>query len=272
MLHSKAQICKPNVYIADSNSGDLILASREALRPQLSFYANYELEFDFQLQHVLRPEHPLRGLGKGFDELDLLVSVDNPASAYLLSLKSTLRRLAWYTLAVDDYLAARSEAQGLTQLGDERNFVHHSLLCLMPDLEHELEATYNVFELCQLSALIYSFLCVFPLPSAPFGRLSKQIRSGLSRRKFSDEWDCAPRLMMWIATMACIAAVGYESTRLWFVAVLDRCLCDLQIHSAQDFKEALSEFLWFPSTNDQDADDIWEELNTLRPFQSSLND
>jgi hypothetical protein len=264
MLHSKLYICIRSMWFADSSSGDLILASREARQPQLSFYANYELEFDFQLQTVVRPEHPLSVLGKKFHELDLLTNVNNPAPTYLLSLQGVLRRLAWYTLAVDDYLAARSEAQGLTQLGDQRNFVHHSLICLVPN--DVPGVTYNVFELCQLSALIYSFLCVFPLPSAPFERLSKQIRQSLSQRKFSHEWDRAPYLMMWIVTMACIASVGHESTQLWFLAVLDRCLDDLKIQSAQEFKEALGEFLWFPSTNDQDADNIWQELGTLKPF------
>lgn len=65
--------------------------------------------------------------------------------------------------------------------------------------------------------------------------------------------------------MAAIASAG-QPERTWFVAVLDRCRRELKLQSVTSFIEVLQEFLWFPSTNDADAEDVWEELESLDPF------
>lgn len=180
-----------------------------------------------------------------------------------------LARLTWYTLAVDDHLAARVQALPLPLLGDHRNFVHHSLTRLAPKEGQIQTHEPDVLDLCLSSVFIYSFLSIFPLPAAPFHRLACHIKTSLlSSRRFSDEYTRAPRLMLWIVAMGSIASVGDPGTRTWFLAVLQRCLGDLGVGEVQGLRDVLGDFLWFARTSELDVDDLWAELGSLDPFGS----
>ena len=240
-------------------------ASRDLHRPRLPFLPLAGVDLNMVLERIMRLDHPLSNIGGGFKVIHTLHVTSDGESIYRESLSMALHLVGLYTLAVDDYLAARVEAQNLAMLGEQRNYVHHSLLRLTPSFEEDVAHIHHVLDLCQMAALIYSFLCVFPIPSAPFGRLARRIKTCLSSGRFSREWTQAPRLLMWIVTMATIASVGHPE-RMWFIAILDRCRREIRLQSVTSFTEVLQEFLWLPSTNDTDAEDLWEELESLNPF------
>jgi hypothetical protein len=246
-------------------SGDLIVATRTLRRPRLPFLSCLDdIDLDTALSRSLRANHPLRTLGRGFSVLD---NFGSPLTA--LDLQIALHRLSLYTLAVDDYLAARSSAQSLAMLGEERTFVMYGLMQLAPDLDQPCAPGDELLELCYLAIAIYSLLCIFPIADAPFGRLVQRIKSLLLARDFTKEWSEAPKLMLWMSFMTCIASVGQEDgTRTWLVSIIDRCLRRLKIDSFNSLKDSvLLEFLWLPTTNDDDGNDLWDEIEASNPFQ-----
>lgn len=165
------------LYIVNSacpliqESGELIAASRDLHRPRLPFFPPAKVDLDIVLERVMRLDHPLSNIGGGFKVIHSLQFGSHDETTYRESLSMTLRLVSLYTLAIDDYLAARPEARNLAILGEQRNYVHHSLMCLTPSFEEDAAHAHHVFDLRQMAALVYSFLCVFPIPSAPFARL-----------------------------------------------------------------------------------------------------
>ncbi|EXJ68432.1 uncharacterized protein A1O5_08224 [Cladophialophora psammophila CBS 110553] len=220
------------------------------------------MDFESLLSRVWKANHPLHRLGQGFSVLDSFDS--SPKSS---DLQLALRGLSLYTLAVDDYLAARSVAPSLAVLEDLRCFVMHGILALTPpDLLSDpcpQPGADEVLYICQLAALTYGMLCIFPLPAAPFELLANRIKQSLSRHDFTKAWAEAPRLMLWITFVAAIASSGLTNnvTRSWFVCTIGRCLRKLRIESWTALKDdVLLEFLWLPATNDADGIDLWAEI------------
>ncbi|ETI23930.1 hypothetical protein G647_05737 [Cladophialophora carrionii CBS 160.54] len=135
------------------------------------------VDLDGPLSRTRRTDHPLRTLGQGFSILDHFGS---PLRS--LDLQIALHRLSLYTLAVDDYLVGRSAAQSLSLLGVERSFAIHSLMGLTVAVDPDTDGDGGtprggapcdddddeLLDLCHVAALIYSVLCVLPLPAAPF--------------------------------------------------------------------------------------------------------
>lgn len=207
-----------------------------------------------------------------------------------LDLQLALHRLSLYTLAVDDYIVARSVAQSLAILGEERSLVMHGVMSLAPPKPDEtgcLEVNDNLLVLCHLAALIFCVLCVLPLPAAPFDVLMQRVRSILMQHDFTREWSEAPKLMLWISFMAAIVApqrhrdaiphlshptpASVSATgsgeRCYLIMIIDRCLRRLKIDSFENLKESvLLEFLWLPVTNDADGMDLWDEIEASNPF------
>lgn len=178
-----------------------------------------------------------------------------------------LHRLSLYSIAVDDYIAGRSTAQSLALLGEERNFVQHGIMSLTPVLNEPCSAGDELLDICQLAAVIFSLLCVFPYPAAKFELLVNRIRGIMSGYTFAKEWSEAPDLMLWITYMTAVASVNSEP-RIWFIKILDRCLRKLKIDSWDTLKkDVLLEFLWLPVTNDADGSDLWDEIEASNPFE-----
>jgi hypothetical protein len=228
-------------------------------RPHLPFVPNHKDDYDSILHSLRRPNRTLQSLGSGFWTLLAIL----PGSD-LLALTTALERLSLYSLGIEDYITGSLFRQSLVDIADERNLCHHGLLSLIPQPHSPRE--HALVRACRLAATVYSFLCVFPISSAPFAKLATMLKKCLSTATFSQAWKDALELAVWIVTMAAIAAIGMEE-REWFVAVLDRCLSRLRIESWEALKELLLKFLWLPSTNDADGYDLWLEVEESNPFR-----
>jgi len=179
-----------------------------------------------------------------------------------------MRCLVQYTLAVDDYVQGRDEAQTLSILADERNYVQHSILCLIPSPgSAEAEEETALYSLCKLAMLVYSMIIVFPLPAvgAPFPQLATQIKQQLLHPNIHTRWKEAAEFFFWVTAMGAIASIGTKE-RHWFIASLDRLTHRLKIYDWLHMREHLSVFLWFASTNDVDGLDLWKEIEASSPF------
>ena len=208
-----------------------------------------------------RIDHPLNLLGHGFRALEVYAT-----TRFGRRLQVCLDDLALYTLGVDDYVAGRSIRQPLSTLCDQRNYVQHNLLSLLPAKNTvQLEEPDPFLTVCHLAALLYSFTCVFPIPAAPFHTLVSRVKHRLSTQGFAAQWEEAPRLLLWILYISGIASVG-TADREWFVGTLDRCLRRLKIESWEALREVMLEFLWLPLTNDFDGMDFWDEIDRSNPL------
>ena len=244
-------------------SGDIITASRKLIKPALPFVSQ-KANVESTLSAVRRHTHPLCDLGQGFMVLHRVLEGDKVVDLY-----PVLCRLSDYTLAVDDYVEGRSEAQSLHCIANERNFVQHSLMSLAPEEQAAGEQEDPLYNLCRLAAMIYSLIVVFPLPvqTAPFAELALQVKEQMSNPTIRIRWSEAPQLMLWITVMAAIASIGL-SERSWYVSILDRLVSRLRIGSWNELKGQLQDFLWFASISDVDGADLWKEVKHSSPFSS----
>lgn len=222
------------------------------------------MDIVLSLSVLRRVDRPLRQLGHGFRILKTL----RPGNSD--GLLTCLHHLSLYTLGMDDYLAVRPEAQSLTVIAEQRSYVQHDLMTKLPNPNsqdtHDSDQD-HLLTLCHLAATIYSFLCIFPIPAAPFHTLATRIRSILASARLAQELTEAPDLMVWISIMGGIASIGSSSgDRAWFVAALDRGLRRLKLESWDELRVILLRFLWFPSTNDYDGGVLWEEIEASDPF------
>ena len=117
------------------------------------------------------------------------------------------------------------------------------------------------------AATIYSLTCLYPIADAPFEELARSIKSCLIETDLSQAWLDAPRLMTWVITMSAIAALGAPEHQ-WYVVVLERCMRRVKINTWQAYQSLLLDFLWFPSTNDKDGQDLWDKIENAVPFQN----
>ena len=209
-----------------------------------------------------RHTHPLCNLGQGFVVLHRILKPDKVVHLY-----PVLCRLSDYTLAVDDYVEGRSEAQSLGCIAAERNFVQHSLMSLVPEEQATGEQQDPIYDLCRLAAMIYSLIVVFPLPvqTAPFSKLARQVKEQMSHPAVHARWSESPQLMLWITFMAAIASIGINE-RSWYVSTLDRLVSRLGIGSWTEVKGLLLDFLWYGSISDVDGADLWKEVQQSSPF------
>ncbi|KAK5044763.1 hypothetical protein LTR84_010537 [Exophiala bonariae] len=255
--------------------GDLLLASRYLRKPVYPF-----IPLQISPQHVLdavrRDVHPLGQLGTGFRALYDLLPSDVARPLFL-----TLHNLSTYSLAVDDYIMGRSQAQDLGALADQRNFVQHNLLSrsLGPDgdVHSPKEDAIVLQQACWAAAVIYSLIAVFPVPHrrAPFAKLAYQLKHSLvyTNNLLTSRWHDSSSLLLWMIFMGALASTAndegggeQEGCKEWYINVLERFVHRMQIASWGALKDQLLNFLWFPSTSDADGQQLWTEINTSNPF------
>lgn len=239
------------------SSAEVILASRQVAVPRCQFFPFLELDFAASLAANRRVEHPLRAMGTGFDVFRF-----NDPDTWHTHLRLALDNLALYSLGVDDYVAGRSLKRSLSVIGEQRLFVQHGLLCLT--ILHSTGAS-PLCRICHFAGIIYSFLCVFPIPEASFDYLVQQIKECLLENDFLDEWTEVPYLLVWVLFMTGIASTATPE-RPWVVASLDRCLRRLDIHTWDKLRDVLQSFLWLPITNDKDGEALWREIESSSPL------
>ncbi|KIW10775.1 hypothetical protein PV08_10074 [Exophiala spinifera] len=236
--------------------GDIVLSCQNLAPPMLPYVTIHD-DIVSLLNSASRKTHPLVGLGRGFRVLpEILGHAHEDVSKLLVVLKWIIQ----YTFAVDDHVHARPESQIQRVLMDERNFVQHNLMQLMPDaLPHGEE--HPLCRLALLGTVVYSLLVVFPLPAvaAPFGRLSSDIIKQLCLPDVQACWNEAADLMLWVTVMGAVASIG-TSDRPWYLATLDRLTRELDINSWHSMKENLKLFLWFEYTNDSDGMKLWRDI------------
>lgn len=238
-------------------------ASKVLRQPRTVFAASFDFDIGTSLLANRRPDHPLCQMGTDFSALKNLDS-----SFYTDTLQLSLENLALYSLGVDDYITGRSARASLAILADQRSYVHYALLCLIPAEDYGNRLPHSpIATICHLAGLVYSFLCCFPMPAAPFGKLVKSIEHQLKAYNWTEEWDKAPRLLVWVLYVTGIAAVETRD-RTWVVSTLDRCLRRLKIETWKELKILLSKHLWLPATNDFDGIDLWKEIEESNPLGS----
>jgi len=229
------------------------------------------------LNAASRKTHPLVGLGKGFRVLPEMLGQDEVSQLLIV-----LRWMIQYTFAVDDHVEGRPEAQSLRRLMDQRNFVQHNLMLLVPtppattdttemqrelrqqhDHDHDHEHEHPMHRLARLGTLIYSLLVVFPLPAvaAPFQQLSQEVRLQLSQPTVEARWNegAWPDLILWVSVLGAVASIGTPD-RPWYLGTLDRLTRRLKLNSWPSMKERLRLFLWFEYTNDSDGLKLWRDI------------
>ena len=216
-----------------------------------------------ELVAVRSPMSAFPSLGRGFM---ILQSILPPP--LFTSLYPVLLRLCDYTIAIHNYVEGTAQAQSVSILADERNFVQHNLMSLESrGRELDLRQEHPLYELCRLAAMVYSLTVVFPLPSttAPFDTLEARMKYLMSNEIVAARWNEAPHLMLWITVMAAIAAVT-STDRTWLVCILDRLISRIGLKSWLEMRESLQKYLWFDSTNDVDGIRLWEEIERSSPF------
>ena len=205
-------------------------------------------------------DHTLNRLGTGFSIIDHF----GPSHSKLSSvLRLNLRRLASYTrgvqIAVDSGTLQRSQEI----LGELRNFVQHELLSTLPaetlieQLSPAEEPT--IWKVVHLAAIIYAYLCVFPMVAAPFQLAAQRIQSLMRNTDPSSVQQKAPELHAWTLFMVGISCPG-SVYREWAILLLQPCIAGLGITSWESMKCLLLKHLWLPMTSNQDGQSLWQEL------------
>jgi hypothetical protein len=231
-------------------------------KPAFEYLPLTGLDISASLSISRRIDHPLKEMGHGFRVLDQLPPVDRNRE-----LRADLDRMALYCLGVDDYAAGRRMRKSLEVFAQERIFVQRSLLAKYDeDSAADPKPDGNITTLTHITAVIFSLMCVIPLPDAPFHKLVRQVKAHFAYHDFEHEWREAPEMMTWILFLTGIAAIGMPE-RKWMVSTLDRCLHRLQIRDWKELKGILLKFLWLPITNDDDGEGLYDEIRRSNPFE-----
>jgi hypothetical protein len=247
----------PRLYeSANHDRLEMISATKGLRRPTVSYFGIEIHDLDdlnWRLECNRRTDHPLRSMGSAFQRLRSVVD-----SSQVRDLVVILNRLALYSLAVDDYIAGRPMRYNLPTLSEHRNYVHFEFIRWLPNVEDPSQPAHALLSLIHLCGLIYSLLCVFPIPKAPFAGLVKRVKHLLENHVILGDTRSSG-VLLWALWMTGIACVGLTE-RPWIVDLLRRQLRKCRINQWSDMRTILLEHLWLPITNDFDGVDLWEEI------------
>lgn len=146
-----------------------------------------------------------------------------------------------------------------------RCIAHHRLLCLPAwddtDGIHSEWADETVYECCRLTALLYSTAVILGLP-AHVGwhvQLGAQIRRQLEACDVEELSGDAPGLLVWVLTIAAIAAVGSEG-QAYFVEALREALGREGLQTRRAAEHVLEGYLWSVETCGEGMARVWEAM------------
>jgi hypothetical protein len=210
---------------------------------------------------TLQPNHPLQDIGSGFP-LETETWLSEPFS----QLYSTIRAICCYTVLIYNHCEGRALQDSLCAIADQRNFIHHKLMCL-PEISSELPAFLDdgTYEAIRLTTIIFDYLVIFPASAAvlPFIELAARLRRQFpyidTPKKNMKELE----IFLWMLFMGGIASIGSDE-RPWFVSTLAALYPRLNVHVWSAVQDILGSFLWLPSTNDADGLELWVESDHLR--------
>ena len=170
-----------------------------------------------------------------------------------------------FTIVVENHIEGRWSPRTFTTIIDQRNFIQHSVMSLKPArelFEHGATPEEDLYEPCRLAIIVFSFLVVFPVPpvAGPFESLTERLLVALSEIKSCGEPLSSSKLLLWILVMGAVAAIGLPK-RQWFLRRIHDLLQTLAVEDWKDMKVILQSFLWLPSTNDFDGQEVWAEMH-----------
>lgn len=177
---------------------------------------------------------------------------------------TVVRLVCDFMIVVENHIQGRWSPRTFTVIIDQRNFVQHSLMSLKSKrelLEDGFSVQEGLYEPCRLAVIVFSFLVVFPIPpvSGPFESLTKQLLAELIEIDVRKESALRSRMILWMWVMGAIAAIGLPE-RQWFLNRVQELSSRLVVESWKALQDVLQSFLWFPSTNDPDGQDVWSEM------------
>jgi len=111
-----------------------------------------------------------------------------------------------------------------------------------------------VFNAVRNALIVYSLIAVFPLPlsTAPFPELATRLESDLSEVLEYEENTIPKSLLLWVSTMAALAAIGTPQ-RASVVTITTRLCEQLGICSWESMQVILQEYLWSAEISDFDG-------------------
>jgi hypothetical protein len=175
-----------------------------------------------------------------------------------------VRHMCDFMIVMENHIQGRWSPRTFTVIIDQRNFVQHSLMSLNSKqelLDDGFSVEEVLYEPCRLAVIVFSFLVVFPIPpvSGPFESLTEQLLAELMEIDISGESASRSRMILWISVMGAIGAIGLPE-RQWFLNSAREMSSRLVVQSWKALKDILQSFLWFPSTNDPDGQELWSEM------------
>ncbi|PYI04729.1 hypothetical protein BO78DRAFT_431060 [Aspergillus sclerotiicarbonarius CBS 121057] len=189
-----------------------------------------------------------------------------PPSGLPPNLEEAFEAMALYTTMVERYLRGEIARPDTQAMCDQRNLIQHCLMSLPPaDGSSEVDRFYEV---CRVSAIIYSIGVIFPLPAAtaPFSALVQTLRTNLGDVPLEGSWLSSPEetvLLLWVVTMGGIAATGMPE-REWFVGMLQETALQAGLGEWRTLRQSLKTILWLHSACDAAGEKLWNETQELR--------
>jgi hypothetical protein len=180
-------------------------------------------------------------------------------------LVNVLQDMYSYNVATEMYSQGVLRNLSICVMVDRRNSIQHRLMSLpsAKELNNDHFQPQKIYELCRISAIIYSLLAIFPLPTfnAPFPQLALMLRQTLVEIDLPQIWKTIPDLLLWILMLGGIASIGNE--RMWFVVTL-RCLgVTTSIRNWGALKHVMKSIMWLDCVCDSDGEVLWDEISNL---------
>ena len=252
------------------SSCDLFDCTRRLRQPSVPFIPHSQ-SFQQRHQGTERPPKPflpysdLAMLGSGFSTAWGLMP-----SPVLLDLMRTLAECADFTVFMDNFLEGRHMLKSPVELTDARNHCQHQLMSLPSSKSLRIAGQLDLdsqYESCRLCCIAYSLLVVFPLPPTVgvFETLVRRLQSEIRSLSSEDFNTNQRRMHFWILTIGAILSIGLPE-RQFFLTELIYQARHLGIGMWPEAFEILKVFLWYPSTNSKDGQDMWREM--CAPFSS----
>ena len=168
-----------------------------------------------------------------------------------------------YTSTLEKYIEGDISGPNPRMICDQRNLIQYHLMSFPP--ARSLTGANPFYEVCRISAIIYSVGVTFPLPGAgaPFASLARTLKTELQVLGPCCDWPSLDaNILVWLLTLGGIAATGL-SERKWFVVALARQARRALLCQWQELKQALKATLWLDSACDRAGEQLWTEVMAL---------
>ena len=195
-------------------------------------------------------------LGSGFHTLHVL---DLDAGVWRV-----LAAMCEVTVALDHYHRGGSSAPTLADLVTARNSAQHQLLSLPLKSWDSSSQSDCMYEICRLTALIYSNIVIFPLPPASGvdSMLAFRLRETLDCVVFSSCSKLHLPFLLWAITLGGISS-SLSSKRGYFLHRFTEVSTKLGLVQWDPIQERLSSFLWLDFVCEKEGVAFWLEARDL---------